>query len=112
MNVNNYNEWAQSVRLVLDNKGKFGFLTGAVAGLATGDPRYKQWKSENSLIIVWLVSSMKIGIEIRRKKARQGIMMGKAPQNSESEGSTLATRNFDEGRRSDKVPWCDHYKRE
>ncbi|KAI5386237.1 hypothetical protein KIW84_072688 [Lathyrus oleraceus] len=25
--------------------------------------------------------------------------------------STLATRNLDEGRRSNKVPWCDHCKR-
>ena len=50
--------------------------------------------------------------EIRREEARQGIMMGKTPRSSESEGSTLATRNLDEGRRSDKVPWCDHCKRE
>ncbi|KAI5394226.1 hypothetical protein KIW84_061065 [Lathyrus oleraceus] len=35
---------------------------GAVAESTTGDPRYKQWKSENSLIIAWLVSSMEIGI--------------------------------------------------
>ena len=50
--------------------------------------------------------------EIRREEARQGIMMGKTQRNSESEGSALATRNLDEGRRSDKVPWCDHCKRE
>ncbi|KAI5406607.1 hypothetical protein KIW84_053086 [Lathyrus oleraceus] len=47
--------------------------------------------------------------EIRREKARQGIMMGKTPRNSKSERSALATRNLDEGRRSDKVPQCDHY---
>ncbi|KAI5425435.1 hypothetical protein KIW84_031292 [Lathyrus oleraceus] len=62
---------------------------GPVAESTTGDPRYKQRKSENSLIIVWLVSSMETGI-----------------------GLALATRNLDEGRRSDKVPWCDHCKRE
>ncbi|KAI5447184.1 hypothetical protein KIW84_014874 [Lathyrus oleraceus] len=50
--------------------------------------------------------------EIRREKARQGIMMGKTPQSCESEGSTLATRKLDEGRRPDKVHWCDHCKRE
>ncbi|KAI5404768.1 hypothetical protein KIW84_051793 [Lathyrus oleraceus] len=43
-------------------KGKLDFLTGAVAKSATGNPRYKQWKSENSLIIAWLVSSMETGI--------------------------------------------------
>ncbi|KAI5415548.1 hypothetical protein KIW84_040826 [Lathyrus oleraceus] len=37
-------------------------------------------------------------------------MMGKTPRNSESEGLAMATRNLDEGRRSDKVPWGDHYK--
>ncbi|KAI5432429.1 hypothetical protein KIW84_036244 [Lathyrus oleraceus] len=50
--------------------------------------------------------------EIRREEARQRIMMGKTQQNSESEGSTLATRNLNEERRSYKVPWCDHYERE
>jgi hypothetical protein len=62
MNGNNYNEWAQTVRLVLDGKGKLGFLTGAVAEPAEGDPLYKQWKSENSLIIAWLVSTMETGL--------------------------------------------------
>ncbi|KAI5446996.1 hypothetical protein KIW84_014732 [Lathyrus oleraceus] len=38
-------------------------------------------------------------------------MMGKTPRDSESEGSALATRNLDEGRRSYKVLWCDHGKR-
>ncbi|XP_058771890.1 uncharacterized protein LOC131645231 [Vicia villosa] len=231
MNGNNYNEWAQTVRMVLDSKGKLGFLTGAVAEPAVGDPLYQQWKSENSLIIAWLVSSMETGIgkpymffpsakdvweavketysdiqnssqifglksklwhakqgdmnvtayynelltlwqeldlcyddnwrctedsvlflkrqendrvfmflaglnkdldevrgrvlgkiplptlretfaEIRREEARQGIMMGKTPRSSESEGSALATRNLDEEKRVDKVPWCDHCKRE
>lgn len=62
MNGNNYNEWAQTVRLVLDSKRKLSFFTGAIAEPTTGDPRYKQQKSENSLIITWLVSSMETGI--------------------------------------------------
>ncbi|KAI5424254.1 hypothetical protein KIW84_030447 [Lathyrus oleraceus] len=210
-----------------DQEGSsYSLKVRAVAGPATGDPRYKQWKSENSLIIPWLVSSMGTGIgkpymflhsaknvweavketyfdiqnssqifglksklwhakqgdrsvtayynelltlwqeldlcyddnwrciedsvlflnrqendsvfmflagfnkdldevrgrvlgkvslstlretfvEIRRGEARQGIMMGKTPRNSESEGSALATRNLDEGRRSDKASNSD-----
>ncbi|KAI5424588.1 hypothetical protein KIW84_030681 [Lathyrus oleraceus] len=50
--------------------------------------------------------------EIRRDETRQGIMMGKTPQSSEFEGSTLTTRNIGEGKNPDKVPWCDHCKRE
>ncbi|KAI5389080.1 hypothetical protein KIW84_074654 [Lathyrus oleraceus] len=145
--------------MVLDDKGKLGFLIGAVDEPTTGDPCYKQWKSENSLIIAWVVSFMEIGIEdnvlflkrqendcvfmffvgidkdldevrgrvlgkvplptlsetfaeIRREEARQRIMIGKSPQNSESEGSALDTRNLDQGRRSNKFPWCDHCKLE
>ncbi|KAI5430159.1 hypothetical protein KIW84_034656 [Lathyrus oleraceus] len=37
-------------------------IGGAVAEPTTGDPRYKQWKLKNSLIIAWLVSSMETGI--------------------------------------------------
>ncbi|KAI5414052.1 hypothetical protein KIW84_058263 [Lathyrus oleraceus] len=40
--------------------GKLGFLTRAVAEPTTGDPRYKQWKSENSLIIAWLAEGENI----------------------------------------------------
>ncbi|KAI5447806.1 hypothetical protein KIW84_015307 [Lathyrus oleraceus] len=43
MNENNYNEWAQTVWLVLDSKGKFSFLTGAVTESTTRDSHYKHW---------------------------------------------------------------------
>ncbi|CAJ2662733.1 unnamed protein product [Trifolium pratense] len=231
MNGNNYNQWAQTVRLVLDGKGRLGFLTGAFAEPAQGDPLHQQWKSENSMIIAWLVSTMEPGIgkpymflpsakdvweavketysdiqnasqifglksrlwhakqgdrnvttyynelltlwqeldlcyddnwkcaedsvlflkrqendrvfmflaglnkdldevrgrvlgkvplptlretfaEIKREEARQGIMMGKTPRISESEGSALATRNPYEGKKPDEVPRCDYCNRE
>ncbi|KAI5413617.1 hypothetical protein KIW84_057969 [Lathyrus oleraceus] len=50
--------------------------------------------------------------EIRREDGRQGTMIGKTPRNSEYAGLAMATRNLDKGKRLDKVPWCDHYKRE
>ncbi|KAI5425360.1 hypothetical protein KIW84_031238 [Lathyrus oleraceus] len=31
--------------------------------------------------------------------------------NDDGRGNGVRTRNLDKGRRSDKVPWCDHYKR-
>ncbi|KAI5384143.1 hypothetical protein KIW84_071236 [Lathyrus oleraceus] len=42
---------------------ELGVGHGNVAEPAIGDPRYKQWKSKNSLIFAWLVSSMETGIE-------------------------------------------------
>lgn len=47
----NYPEWSQTVRLILDGKGKLGFLTGDVQVPATTHPNYRFWKSENSSII-------------------------------------------------------------
>ncbi|CAI8617347.1 unnamed protein product [Vicia faba] len=62
MNANNYKEWPQIVRLLLDIKDKLDFLTRAVAGPIGGDIFYKQWKCENSLIVAWLVSSIEMEI--------------------------------------------------
>ena len=51
LNGRNYMEWAQSVRLVMDGKGRLRYLTAEVKQPADGDPTEKNWKSENSLII-------------------------------------------------------------
>ncbi|KAK3017341.1 hypothetical protein RJ639_007522 [Escallonia herrerae] len=54
----NYLEWAQSVKLAIDGRGKLGHLTRDVRQPATGDPSLSVWRSENSLIIAWLINSM------------------------------------------------------
>jgi len=58
----NYAEWSQTVRLILDGKGKLGFLTGDVPVPATTHPNYRFWKSENSSIISWLINTMEVGM--------------------------------------------------
>ena len=58
----NYLEWAQSVKLVIDGRGKIGHLTGEIKQPAIGDPNLKRWSSENSLIIAWLINSMEPSI--------------------------------------------------
>lgn len=58
LNGKNYMEWAQSVRLIMDGKGKFGHLTGDVTQPAQDDPALKSWRSENALILAWLINSM------------------------------------------------------
>lgn len=50
-------EWAQTVCLILEGKGKFGYLTGNMAKSAIDDPYFRQWTFESTLIIAWLVSS-------------------------------------------------------
>ena len=58
LNGKNYVEWAQSVKLALDGKGKLGYLTGDTSQPGVTDPSLPRWKSENSLIIAWLINSM------------------------------------------------------
>ena len=50
LNSKNYLEWAQCVKLVIDEKWKLGHLIGEVKQLATNDPNLKSWRSENSLV--------------------------------------------------------------
>lgn len=58
LNGRNYIEWAQSVKLALDGRGRLGYLTGDIAQPGKTDPSFKKWKSENSLIMSWLINSM------------------------------------------------------
>ena len=58
LNGKNYVAWAQSVKLVIDGKGKLGHLTGELVRPADGDPGLPAWKSINSMVIAWLINSM------------------------------------------------------
>ena len=62
LNGHNYLEWAQSVKLAINGRGKMGHLTGEISKLAAGDPNLKKWQSENSLVIAWLINSMEPAI--------------------------------------------------
>lgn len=58
----NYLEWAQSVKLIMEGRGKLGYLNGDIAQPAKNDPSLAKWKSENSFIIAWLINSMEPAI--------------------------------------------------
>ena len=45
----NYLKWSQFVRTALKGKGKISYLTGA--GPKPGDPRFKAWDEEVSMIM-------------------------------------------------------------
>ena len=59
----NYLEWAQSIKLITDGKGKLWYLTGETRKPLFTNASLQKWKSENSLVIVRLVNSMKSSIE-------------------------------------------------
>ncbi|KAL3514076.1 hypothetical protein ACH5RR_026793 [Cinchona calisaya] len=63
----NYLEWAQSVKLVTDRRGKLGHLTGEVKKPEASDPWMSVWRSENSLNSAWLINSMVPTIGLNRE---------------------------------------------
>lgn len=54
----NYLEWVQCMKLVIDDKRKLAHLIGEVTKLATNDLTLKTWKSKNPMVIAWLINSM------------------------------------------------------
>lgn len=46
------------MKLVIDGKGKISYLTGEVTKPAEKDTKFKTWRSENSMIITWLINLM------------------------------------------------------
>lgn len=63
LNGRNFQEWFQSVMLVIKGKGKFGYLSGAVSTPSKDTTDYQRWEAKNSIITAWLINSMgpKIG---------------------------------------------------
>ena len=63
LNGKNYREWAQAIKLVIDEKGKLGFLTGETRRPPLTDVAASQkWRSKNSFITSCLINSMKPSI--------------------------------------------------
>ncbi|KAG2716446.1 hypothetical protein I3760_03G126400 [Carya illinoinensis] len=61
LNGKSYLEWAHSVKLAINVRGKLSHLN-VVSKLAADDPNLKTWRSENSLVIAWLINSMELAI--------------------------------------------------
>ena len=54
----NYLERAQSIKLVVDGKGKLGYLTGEAKKPKQIHPAWWTWKAESSLATTWMISSI------------------------------------------------------
>ena len=60
LNGKNYREWAQAIKLIINGKGKLGFLTGKTRRPPPTDAVASQkWQSENSFITSCSINSMK-----------------------------------------------------
>lgn len=62
MNGQNFLQWSQSVKMYLQGRGCLGNLTGSVPTPQADDPSYAKWESKNTLIMVWLINLVEVGI--------------------------------------------------
>lgn len=59
LNEKNYREWTQSIKLLIDGKGKFNYLTEETKEPAFDQPiSHQKWRYENSMIRAWQAHSM------------------------------------------------------
>ncbi|KAH9678974.1 retrovirus-related pol polyprotein from transposon RE1 [Citrus sinensis] len=58
LNGKNYLQWSQSVLMFISGKCKDEYLTGEIEIPEKGDPKYRLWKSDNNMIMSWLINSM------------------------------------------------------
>lgn len=49
LNGRNYRKWAQSIKLIIDGKGRIGYITGETKK-PTDPVLSKKWSSENSMV--------------------------------------------------------------
>ncbi|XP_074346526.1 uncharacterized protein LOC141685315 [Apium graveolens] len=59
LNGENFQRWSQSVRMYIRGRGKIGYLTGDKKEPDAKDATYSTWDVENSMVMTWLVNSMK-----------------------------------------------------
>lgn len=58
LNGHNYLQWSQSVMMFVCGKMKDDYLTGVAAAPNKDDPKYRARKSENNMVMSWLINSM------------------------------------------------------
>ncbi|XP_043692982.1 uncharacterized protein LOC122643427 [Telopea speciosissima] len=71
----NYLDWSWSMKLILRCRGKMGYINGSIQAPLPTEQGYPKWDSENSLVMAWLLFSMKpeIGRRFMGKKTAKDI---------------------------------------
>ena len=58
LNGYNYLQWSSSVMMFICEKGRDDYLTGEATMPGKEDPQFRNWKTENHMIMSWLINSM------------------------------------------------------
>jgi hypothetical protein len=54
----NGHQWSSSVMMFICGKGRDDYLTGDIIIPEKNDPMFRTWKTENHMVISWLINSM------------------------------------------------------
>lgn len=54
----NFLQWSQSVFMFICSRGKDGHLIGEITAPEPIDPKYQAWKTDDHLVMSWLINSM------------------------------------------------------
>ena len=57
-NGDNFDEWAQAIRMALRVKKKFGFVDGSVTAPSNDAPEYEDWISAKSMLTLWILNTV------------------------------------------------------
>ena len=57
----NFRRWAQSVKFFIRGREKMGWLDGSKKAPTAGDLGSEAWQDDNSMVLAWLINSMKVG---------------------------------------------------
>ncbi|KAH9717287.1 retrovirus-related pol polyprotein from transposon RE1 [Citrus sinensis] len=98
LNGQNYLQWSQSVLMFISGKGKDEYLTGEIEILEKGDPKYRLWKSDNIMIMSWLINSMNNDIVLRLLSEEPTLAPMTTVNNEEGPGATTAA-SLDTGKK-------------
>lgn len=58
LNGQDYLQWSQSVMMFICRKEKDDYFTKVAAPPSKDDQKYKMWKSENNMVMSWLINLM------------------------------------------------------
>ncbi|KAL5546093.1 hypothetical protein UlMin_005780 [Ulmus minor] len=71
LNSNNFLQWSQSIFMYICGRGKDEYLTGEVSIPVATNPKYRTWKTENHMVMSWLINSMTIEVGERELSITQ-----------------------------------------
>lgn len=54
LNGQNYDEWAQNLRVALSARKKFAFINGSIPKPTDYSPDYEDWLANNHLLVTWI----------------------------------------------------------